>query len=204
MIQLIAETLAADCSAEEHDCLLLNAQRLKIRRHEAIDKYLKRHRELRNEMRRAQYPNIAKESTTVLFAIRGLQARPSLAAQVPMLLLHRLNSLKALEAALDLLGTLERPRQTTPRPTPQDWNVPTGPPLVGRTGDGWQQHARGRGAFRGRARPYRGRDRHRVQFGRSGAHQNPAEANAAVATMDEDEWPQTVDAHVKRSSRQLK
>lgn len=192
MLNLIAEHMVSDCTAEEHDRLLRRAQATRIRRNEDISSYLKRHRELRNQMRVARYPNINRKSPSVLFAVQGLQARPSMTKHVPLLLMQRIETFKKLETAVQLLRTLDLPRQPTRRPSVHDWAVAPGPstrnvPMEG----GWQQYARGR-SYRARGRPGRGQ-------ARLAAEQRPAgNRNQAMAVqtdiVHEEPWTDTVDA----------
>ncbi len=72
----------------------------------------------------AKYPNIDNQRTSVLFAVKGLQPRHSLAPHVPMLLMQRLQSFRDLESAIDLLTTLEPVRRRKPKPAPM-WDMPT-------------------------------------------------------------------------------
>ena len=69
MLEAIKDHLAPDCSAQEHECLMRKAQDIRIRRRGSAEHYLERHRALRVDMLRAEYPNIDTESTTVVFAI---------------------------------------------------------------------------------------------------------------------------------------
>lgn len=159
MFQHIEDYFAAECTPEEHESLRRKAQAIRIKMGESIEDYVQRHNKLRQEMIRAKYPNIKDESTSVLFMIRGIQARPSIEPNVPLLLMQKIKSSKDLMAALDVLGTVEQPR---PRRRPiQRWsNAPynpvssseyhlnsQSPPQAGRS------HFRGRGrggASRGR------------------------------------------------------
>ena len=104
MISKIELHLATSSSPEEHERLFRKAQDLKIRRRETTEQYIKRYRLLRTTMTRAHYPNIADEHTSVMFAVRGLSLRPSLARHVPLLSMQNLPSLNALKNALDCWG----------------------------------------------------------------------------------------------------
>lgn len=82
-------------------------------------------------MVRSKYPNIADERTSVIFAVRGLQARQMLASHVPVLLMQSLRTFKELESAVELLATLERPRQPPRSQPPMQWALPSqGPPTA--------------------------------------------------------------------------
>lgn len=166
MVTTIKAHYEAGNSPEDHDRLMRRAQQARINRGESIEAYIKKQRTIRTDMVRANYPGIQDERTTVMFIVRGLQARPSIAHHVSLLLTQRHRTMKDVTAAIELLETLDKPR--TPRGHTPNWRAriynqyqPQSPPGAWRDNTSpsdrlWYQD---RGTHRGMPRRGRGRGR---------------------------------------------
>lgn len=187
MLLTIASHFKGDKYPEAHDRLQLQAQNTKIRRNESMEDYLKRYAALQRKMIAAEYPGIDNERTSVIFAVRDLQVRPSLAPHEPLLLIQRPETLRELERTVDLLATVEKPSRRHPRGhRGMTWPAPV------RQSWSWREHPqpttapppRGRGRDRGR---HGQRFPHHCQY-RQG-YQRPWGAYATEEVEPATEWP---------------
>lgn len=79
---------------EDHQFLKTEAETIRFTADTKITEYIKEHKEVRQRMLAAKYPNISDEATTVDFLIEGLKANASLSTIVFHLLAHKPTSIK--------------------------------------------------------------------------------------------------------------
>ena len=87
---------------------------IKIQENEEIGSYFNRHKQLRQEMVRAQCPGSERESMTVAAIIRGLRSSKRLAQYIPILLLQRPNTIVEFQnqiGAVNMSLPTEQPKE---------------------------------------------------------------------------------------------
>ncbi len=77
-----------------------------------VTDYIKKHRQIRQEMILAKFPNIANEQITVNYIIKGLATHSGYATLIPALQVAQPRTVNAVSTSLELCKSLRLPRQS--------------------------------------------------------------------------------------------